>query len=145
MFSTKCKKSLTRKGHGGIPMCFTFTLPANYKDTSYKLQISTVPSEDATRNGFVIHPTLLHMNVKAKNKIVCGTELTFPLDWKIILHIKNGIVFYVHNYSSFNKSIEPPCTTSEHEIGRLKKVSNKETNEVSGNSENIELEFHTSS
>ena len=93
-----------------------------------KLIVSTASSQQATEDGFCIHPTLLHMSIKEKGKIVCETELEtsvpkFPLDWKLIFLIREGKVFYRHNYEWKTDKMEFPCSSIEHYVGDLVKIS----------------------
>ena len=139
----KCKKKnvchkLDHSTHGGTcTLSFNFNVPKDYKNQYFKLIVSTAASEQAIKNNYHIHPTILHMSVKHKGKTICGTELKYPLDWKLTFSIRDGNVFYKHNYDWTNKSMNSPCTSSEHFVGTLE--------EISKNNDMVSVRFKTSS
>lgn len=131
------KTIVSREGHGGISMLLKLRLPRNFRMNSYLLIISTIPSEDAVRRGYHVHPTLLHMNLIKERRIFCSTEIRYPLDWKLVFHIIDGNIFYEHNYRCkyITENTKTPCTEKLHKIGTLKEVSEDDSTST--------LEFRT--
>ena len=61
----------------------------------FRLELSLVPAEDASQNSHGIHPNLLSITIKDKNKrIKYRGNLTNPKAWKLVLLITNGQVYY---------------------------------------------------
>ena len=61
----------------------------------FRLELSLVPAEDACQNSHGIHPNLLSITIKDKNKrIKYRGNLTNPKAWKLVLLITNGQVYY---------------------------------------------------
>ena len=84
-------------GHGGLNG--EISLPPDYKTSDYRLILSVVPGINSTQK---IHPCMLHVTVMdpgAKQKRArYRTELKSPEDWRVILDVVNGDVFYLPNY-----------------------------------------------
>ena len=65
-----------------------------------RLELSLVPSEDSPQNDHGIHPNLLSITIKDKNKrIKYRGNLTNPKAWKLVLLINNGDVYYQDHLS----------------------------------------------
>ena len=83
-------------GHGGLNG--EIDLPSDYKSSNYRIILSVLPASKCTKK---IHPCLLHvsiMNEEAKQKRAkYRTKLMSPKDWRVILDVTNGQVFYVPN------------------------------------------------
>ena len=91
-------------GHGGLKG--DITLPTGYNFHNYQLILSVVPSAKSTQK---IHPCMLHvtvMNQGSKQKRAkYRTELKSAKDWKVVLYVKKGRVFYQPNYKMENDMI----------------------------------------
>jgi len=95
-------------GHGGIKG--EITLPTDYKTNDYRIILSVVPSEESKQK---IHPCMLHVTVMNQNskqkRAKYRTQLTSPLDWRVVLDVHQGKVFYIPNYSEINERYEIDC------------------------------------
>ena len=94
-------------GHGGLNG--EISLPPDYITSDYRLILSVVPGINSTQ---LIHPCMLHVTVMesgAKQKRArYRTELKSPEDWRVILDVVNGEVFYVPNYGA-KESLKVDC------------------------------------
>ena len=85
------------------------SLPPDHKTSHYRLVLSVVPGINSNRK---IHPCMLHaiiMDASSKQKRArFRTELKSPEDWKIILDVVNGEVYYVPNYGE-TESLKVDC------------------------------------
>ena len=94
-------------GHGGLNG--EISLPPDHKTSHYRLVLSVVPGINSNRK---IHPCMLHaiiMDASSKQKRArFRTELKSPEDWKIILDVVNGEVYYVPNYGD-NEALKVDC------------------------------------
>ena len=97
-------------GHGGIKG--EIMLPMDYKTSDYRIILSALPSEES-KQKIQIHPCMLHvtvMNQGSKQKRAkYRTQLAYPQDWRVVLDIEQGKVFYIPNYGQLNERYEIDC------------------------------------
>jgi len=88
-------REIEKDGHGNYISGVIEFNPAPKSDEVFRLELSLVPAEDASQNSHGIHPNLLSITIKDKNKrIKYRGNLTNPKAWKLVLLITNGQVYY---------------------------------------------------
>ena len=84
-------------GHGGLKG--EITLPLDYKSQNYRLILSVLPASNSKQR---IHPCMLHVTVMNQNskqkRAKYRTKLESPKDWRVILDVEQGKVYYIPNY-----------------------------------------------
>ena len=61
-----------------------------------RLEMSLVPSENCFQAQHMIHPNIPFLSIRQSKKrgSKYHTDLTSPKAWKVVLIIRNGVVFY---------------------------------------------------